>query len=128
MDVGERTSEFREWLNTGAGKLAAGGLCGVLIVTALGVFLFRPSDGRATADEFLERGRMYRYICRDCGATGELRASYSEQFPVECPQCGQEAAVKAFECLGCGRTIADPGKAVFRCPHCQRLYDNRSGR
>jgi DNA-directed RNA polymerase subunit RPC12/RpoP len=127
LDIGERINEFRSWINTGKGALISAGVCSVVILFGVGIFLFRPGESRAVAEELRKRGRNYEYLCKECGATGKVKLPYDQEFPIECPECGKQAAVKAFTCVGCGRIIEKRDVPYYRCPYCDYVYDKRLG-
>jgi len=117
----------RGWLNGPGGRWVAVGVVVAALATAAFVFL-RDTTGRE-ADEIRSRGRAVLYYCTACGAAGQTRIGYEEDFPVVCPKCGKRQAVMAFRCVKCGRIIQKRNEVVYRCPHpdCRFLYDNRVG-
>ena len=132
MSEDSRFNRFREWMNEGAGKwvFGLGGAAAVLV--AMTVFLSGSDNDRA--DDIRGRGLLAQYLCTQCGNSDKLRVvfgagepvDFASKFPVDCPKCAAAgAAVLAFNCNGCGKPMAQPAKPLFKCPHCQRVYDNR---
>ena len=122
-DAGEALGRTRTWMNEGSGRtVTIAAVSGVLL---LGVLLWLMRDPEAGAvEQIREKGRKAMYVCKDCGASGQTRIDYDESFPIRCPQCDKQTAVRGFRCVKCKNTIEDRPEPIFYCPHCNYKYDN----
>ena len=116
-------SRARAWINEGVGRWIT------VVVTVLaiagatwgGIHLFN-NAGLSAVRKIQARGKRVLYVCRKCGSSGQVRVDYDAKPPVVCPDCGSKEGVPGFRCMGCKRIIPDQ-QGIFRCPHCNRLYD-----
>jgi Zn finger protein HypA/HybF involved in hydrogenase expression len=118
-------ARFREWINVGAGRWIA--LLASLGLVTFAVLYFALRDETSDRrDDILGQGRKVLFYCRNCKETGTLEGvPFNAEFPLPCPKCGQKEAVVAFKCVRCGRIIEKKSEPVYRCPHCNFVYDNR---
>lgn len=71
------------------------------------------------------RGEAARYAiaveCQKCKWRGVQAGPGRPVFPLPCPQCGERACHKLWECRSCGFQFVDKkGQQVVVCPRCGR--------
>ena len=111
----------REWMNEGAGRW----ICiasAVVLIAAAGYGIYRHAT-HSQADSVIAEGRKMRILCEACGHSERARLPFDQTFPMACPKCGEEKAVWAQKCTGCGEVFARPTKeSVYQCPKCKAEY------
>jgi len=123
---------IREWMNTGSGKWVTG-LGGLALIGAAvwGVWAFAAKGGYLGGKRaaMKDKGRNIIYICTSppCGSTGKMHVEFDEAYPAVCPKCRQKSAVPGFKCTTCGKVFVKTESMVFRCPHCNKLYERMPG-
>ena len=121
----ELMERARDLADTGAARVAAGGVALACLALAVYMAIGSPSSTQRAASDIRAKGVKALYVCKACGKTGETRKGFDEPLPPTCPHCGKPQAVAAFRCVRCGRIIEAVDASLFHCPHCRHPYDQR---
>ena len=112
----------------------------VCLVAAAMITILSNSGGKPTVD----LKSPYPFLCLKCGAAFKVpredyhaelaaRGAYGD-IQIDCPECGEEAAVLALECAECGNTFLkgpiDSEDYRDRCPECgySKMQEKREGK
>lgn len=117
-------SRIRAAISQGPVRAIAISLSVLAICGAAAIFFFSNPEKRQ-AQQIVEKGHDVVYVCPSCGVSGKLHV-VKDAFPMKCPGCGKDTAVRGFVCLtpDCGKTLPALSE-TFTCTKCGRAYDFR---
>lgn len=86
-----------------------------LIIVALWLYnSLQPSESVPVSGQYPAVVRCVR-----CGYEGRQMLDPKVVFPIKCPECGERACHKLWECKHCGvRFVPSGGLNELRCPNC----------
>jgi predicted RNA-binding Zn-ribbon protein involved in translation (DUF1610 family) len=114
----------REWINSATGRWVAIGAAVLAVGGAAAVFL--GGTGGDERDEIRSGKQSVVYYCPACGEGGQARVGWDEKFPLKCPRCGRQQAVRGRPCPRCGNIIEKKNEPRYLCPNCQFVFDRRA--
>ncbi len=123
MDYLGLVGGIREWINSGVGRTVTG--IAVVVAVVIAVFILYTS-GQPKPPDITTGSYPVDIICvdKECGHTATERYAYNQEFPVACPACGKETAVRSLKCPACGEVVpSPPGKMRLRCQRCGERID-----
>ncbi len=114
---------IRAWINSGVGRTVVG--IAVVVLVVIAAFVLYQSS-KPNAPDIAAGLYPADIICTDkeCGHTATGRYAYNQKFPVACPACGKETAVRSLKCPRCDEVVpSPPGKMRLKCPKCGQRID-----
>ncbi len=113
-------SGMRECMNEGTGKWVSIIVAvGLIAVAGFGIYRYAT---HSEAESVIAEGHKMWIVCEACGHSERARLPLDQQFPMDCPKCGEPKAVGGQKCVRCEEVFARPPASVYQCPKCKAEY------